>query len=570
MIDTSALPTHADQILVTRLDGLGDIVLGTMLLSGLHAKWPRAKITLVVRPQMANVGALLPDWVEVVPMPFDPREAIADRQATIIEQLDEMCCRWKPDLAVIAEFNRTWAGEILAGSCGAPRVLAFDGPTGLNFLHRAIRSAMKVREIPDWQTVHADFDDRESNKYIAFLNWLGLDGKSFAPSVSIREQDRTEAAELWHRADVAPENAVVFFPSSSDLLTRSLAAATWGRWLKHVSATRPVVLLANHADAPALDEIEAASSAKFTRVLSPGERIGVMAGFIERAGAVIAVDTGPMHLAAALNRPTLGVFGGGHRAERFLPVGAQTAAIRMPIGCYGCEWHCPFETRLCIREIPEERLMEAGDAFLADMRGNGDVFSPRIFNIAPPDHVPSVLLGPIMRQHRQFLKLNHEVTGHHAYLAEIYAAQSTGLERLASNVENLSRENHQQAEGVSRLQNVISQISAANTERDNSIALVAAAIEEMSRRNDQRDAAIDHMSASLRDMTAQNQARDNAIAMINQTLKDMSSQNISRDEAIAQINKTLAEMSRVNEVRDAAIAIVTERTDPARKKKRWF
>src|SRR5258708_6967525 len=127
MTDTSALPTHADHILVTRLDGLGDIVVGTMLLSGLRAKWPEARVTLVVRPQMANVGVILPDWVEVVALPFDPREPIADRQATIIEQLREMCGRLKPDLAVIAEFNRTWAGEILAGSCGAPRVLAFDG-----------------------------------------------------------------------------------------------------------------------------------------------------------------------------------------------------------------------------------------------------------------------------------------------------------------------------------------------------------------------------------------------------------------------------------------------------------
>ncbi len=212
MIDTAALPTHAGHILVTRLDGLGDIVAGTMLLSGLRAKWPEAKITLVVRPQMAHVGTILPDWVEVVPLPFDPREPIADRQAAIIEQLRDMCRRWKPDLAVIAEFNRTWAGEILAGSCGAPHVLAFDGPTGLNFFHRDIRSAMEVRAIADWQTVHADFDDRESCKYIAFLNWLGLDGKSFVPTLTIREEDRVEAARHLEQCRGSPRSSRGLFP----------------------------------------------------------------------------------------------------------------------------------------------------------------------------------------------------------------------------------------------------------------------------------------------------------------------------------------------------------------------
>ncbi|MDB5332796.1 MAG: hypothetical protein JWP03_3947, partial [Phycisphaerales bacterium] len=61
------LPQSVETILVTRLDGLGDIVLGTMLLSGLHRRWPGATITLLVRPQLIGVGALLPDWVRVMP-----------------------------------------------------------------------------------------------------------------------------------------------------------------------------------------------------------------------------------------------------------------------------------------------------------------------------------------------------------------------------------------------------------------------------------------------------------------------------------------------------------------------
>ncbi len=177
--------------------------------------------------------------------------------------------------------------------------------------------------------------------------------------------------------------------------------------MKHISATRAVVMLGSELDAAALDEIESVAPPGVARVTVSAAKAGVTAAFLEHARALITMDTGPMHLAAVLNRPTLGIFGGGHRAERFLPVGRRTTAVRMPIGCYGCEWHCPFDTRLCIREISEAKLRELGDAFLADGGEHADAFSPRIFNLAPSVHVQSALLGPIMRQHRQFLKLNH-------------------------------------------------------------------------------------------------------------------------------------------------------------------
>ena len=89
MIDPTDLPASVQTILVTRLDALGDIVLGSMLLSGLHAKWPQATVQLVVRPQMTGVAALLPEWVQVLALPFDPREPIGTLAGEIVEQLRE-------------------------------------------------------------------------------------------------------------------------------------------------------------------------------------------------------------------------------------------------------------------------------------------------------------------------------------------------------------------------------------------------------------------------------------------------------------------------------------------------
>src|SRR5271154_6507315 len=102
MIDPTDLPATVKTILVTRLDALGDIVLGSMLLSGLHAKWPEAIVQLVVRPTMAGAAALLREWVQVLPLPIAPREPIGTRHGQIAGQLREFAAQVKPDLVVVA------------------------------------------------------------------------------------------------------------------------------------------------------------------------------------------------------------------------------------------------------------------------------------------------------------------------------------------------------------------------------------------------------------------------------------------------------------------------------------
>jgi ADP-heptose:LPS heptosyltransferase len=517
MIDPTDLPASVRTILVTRLDALGDVVLGTMLLSGLHAKWPGAIVQLVVRPQMAGVAALLPDWVQVLPLPIDPREPIGTRHGEIAGQLRDFAATVKPDLAVVGEYSRTWASEIVAQICGAANVLAFNGPGGLTFAHREICKELDVASRNHWKTVDAHTDEREPAKYAKFLQSIGIDDpRSCPPFIVLRPEDREAAGVLWAQSGVTPHRAVVCFPGSGEGLARSLDAPSWSRWIARLMLNRPVVLFGSEGDAAALDAVEKCGLPPGVgRVTVPMEQTGLAAAFLERAGAYIGMDTGPMHMAAVLGRPTLGVFGGGHRAERFLPVGRRAAAVRMPLGCYGCEWLCPFDSRLCIKELPEWPLCEAADEFLGDTTENPDPFSPRIFDIPPPAELPTVLLGPIMRQHRRFLDLNHQLIEHHDFLARVSADQQNRIDSLSQLAADVARQNHERGEAIVNL---------------------SAALAEMTRHNTARDEAIAHLAATLAEMTRQNEGRDGAINHINQTLAAMTEQNVTRDRAIGELN----------------------------------
>jgi ADP-heptose:LPS heptosyltransferase len=66
-------------------------------------------------------------------------------------------------------------------------------------------------------------------------------------------------------------------------------------------------------------------------VVPPATSIPDMVALLRRAALVVGSDTGPIHVAAALGVPTLGLYG-PTTARRNGPYGARTAAVQSPTG----------------------------------------------------------------------------------------------------------------------------------------------------------------------------------------------------------------------------------------------
>ncbi len=64
----------------------------------------------------------------------------------------------------------------------------------------------------------------------------------------------------------------------------------------------------------------------------------------------------------------VGILGGGHYG-RFYPWGDPkfTRVVSKPMDCYGCNWHCKFETVRCIQEIPPADAARALNELYAQM-----------------------------------------------------------------------------------------------------------------------------------------------------------------------------------------------------------
>ena len=90
-----------------------------------------------------------------------------------------------------------------------------------------------------------------------------------------------------------------------------------------------------------------------------GARLGLPAtlALLERAAAVVAADSGPLHMAQALGRPAVALFGPKDPA-RYGPWRGRAIVLRHPVPCAPCGLRaCPAP--LCVRGIPPEAVRDA-------------------------------------------------------------------------------------------------------------------------------------------------------------------------------------------------------------------
>jgi heptosyltransferase-2 len=90
--------------------------------------------------------------------------------------------------------------------------------------------------------------------------------------------------------------------------------------------------------------------------------LGALAGVLDRAAACLSNDSGGMHLAAALGRPVVAIFGPtDERATA--PLGNHTVLVE-PVFCRPCQLRdCPIDHR-CMKRITVQRVLDAVTARL--------------------------------------------------------------------------------------------------------------------------------------------------------------------------------------------------------------
>jgi heptosyltransferase-2 len=212
---------------------------------------------------------------------------------------------------------------------------------------------------------HADY-------YRALVRGLGIACDDTAPRVAVSGPSRERAQALLAQYGVSPDTALVGLApgaayGQAKQWPTDRVASLIARLVRERNATC-LIVGASH-DRSAGREIEswlrANAPETATRAIDLVGRtsLGALAGVVARCRVFVSNDSGAMHLAAALGRPVVALFGPTDEAAT-RPIGSHDV-ITVPVFCRPCLLRdCPIDHR-CMKRITVDVVLAAVARHLA-------------------------------------------------------------------------------------------------------------------------------------------------------------------------------------------------------------
>ncbi len=360
--------TDTRRILVVRLDQIGDFILTTPFLRELKKSAPLARITLVVKPELAEMAASCPYADDVLTFDWHIARRSEDWRRRLRALYFCAAHLWprRFDLAIIPRWDADWYCQtFIAYGSGAPKRVGYsEDVDSIKRVHNHGYDRLLT------QALHRKSVTHEVERGLDLLREMGgTVAETLLPSVS------DSAADDWAQAwlddnkvrDNEPLIALGPFAGNSALKQwpRSNFAAL-GRRLRAEYGGRIVVVggPGNRTDAQAICGEIGPDALTLTGAVLPQT-----AALLRRCTLFVGDDSGPMHLAAA-GIPVVALFGPScpHRFRPWTPT-AEVVWHQLP--CSPCsiakagENHadcctvCIYEEPLCMKSITVEEVLAA-------------------------------------------------------------------------------------------------------------------------------------------------------------------------------------------------------------------
>jgi len=326
-------------VLAIRPRNLGDVVLVTPALRALHRGHPAAELHVVTDPAYAELIAALPGVAHVWPMP-----ATAMATLRLIARLRAVRFEWAVD------FFGNPRTALIAATCGARRSAGYD----LRGRGRAYRVRVPRTQVRDGRREYA------AATHVRLAKAAGGVEDGASPRLLPTARSREAGAAALAQAGVRDPRRAIGLVAAGTWPTKTWPQAHAALLARRLRAEgREVLLLAG----PGEEQVTASlvSLVPGLAMLPPCD-VPALAAVVERLGAVVGTDSGPRHLAIALDVPTFTWFGPTH-PDNWTPEDARHAFWRTPLPCAGCDrtrcphWNC----------LPELTPTEAGERVLAHL-----------------------------------------------------------------------------------------------------------------------------------------------------------------------------------------------------------
>ncbi len=336
------------RILVRAPNWIGDAVMCEPALRGLRALFPKAELTLLAKPAIAELFIAYPG--------IDRRLVYDDRgiHAGLSGKwtLAGLLRRHRFDLAVL--FQNAFEAALITWLAGIRRRYGYvtDG--------RSFLLTDPVARPDPASLVH------QVHYYWDLLKPLGVTGSPFVPALAVSEDETRAMDERLGELGIGRDDLIVgvnpgsTYGSAKRWLPERYAetALTVCRQIEQ-QRKRPVsVVILGAKGEEELGHSVADRLTVRSAVLSGRTNIRELMAATKRCTLLLTNDTGPMHLAAAFAVPVVAVFGPTDW-KTTSPYGQESSIVRQPADCAPCLLReCPIDHR-CMTGVTVEMVTQA-------------------------------------------------------------------------------------------------------------------------------------------------------------------------------------------------------------------
>jgi lipopolysaccharide heptosyltransferase II len=322
------------KILLIKPRGIGDIVLSTIVLDNLRSFFPSAEIHYLVE-EFA-------------------RQSVEDNP--LVKKIHTM---QKTEFAYfVAQRIRKEKYNLVIDMWSNPRSAQITFLSGakyrLGYSYRGRRYAYNIKANAGRGDVHSAEHNLELLKAID----VPIISKNIHYYIS---KNSMEKADTFFQKSKLINRTIIGVIPSGGWESKRCDAEKWIEICRELVDQFDVSLLLLWGPGDERDVEKIKNELKDEIVVSPETDVDEMAALINNCNVIIANDSGPMHMAAALNIPTLGLFGPTNPKNHGPFNTNSDYIIKGDLHCIICnKLFCPYDHE-CMKELPVDEVMQKAE-----------------------------------------------------------------------------------------------------------------------------------------------------------------------------------------------------------------
>ncbi len=214
--------------------------------------------------------------------------------------------------------------------------------------------------------------------YLQLVKQLGCDDSDRRMELTVESSDRSKAERLWEKFGWSQQKKTIAINSSGAFGSSKLWPAEKVAALAkeiHRQYGFQVLLHCGPGEKSEANQTAAECSTAAIRSLGeceePGYRdlpLGLSKGVLAKADLVVSTDSGPRHIALALNRPVISLFG-STQPEWTTSYNLPEEEIYLGLSCQPCyKRECPLKHHACMHGIQVSQIICSIDSRLRQER----------------------------------------------------------------------------------------------------------------------------------------------------------------------------------------------------------